>query len=80
MKRFHSSYAIHSRFYLNLIRANLNESWKDRVVGGSNQHHTKDLGERPIGGAGQPALVAILCGPLADVQARCTLFKVSCLG
>ena len=80
MKRFHSSYAISSRFYLNLIRVNLNESRKDRVVEGSNQHHAKALEERPTGGTGRPAPVANLRGPFADVQAQSTLFQVSYLG
>ena len=39
-----------------LNRANLNESRKDKVVEGSNQHHAEDLGERPTGGAGRPRL------------------------
>ena len=59
---------------------NLNESRKDRVVEGSNQHHAKALEERPTGGTGRPAPVANLCGPLADVQAWCTLFQVNRLG
>ena len=82
MKRFHSSYVICSRFYLNLIRVSLNEHRKERVVEGSNQHHAKDLGEKMTSGASRPLLgrPACTCGPFADVQARCTLFQVSCLG
>ena len=34
----------------------MNKSRKDRVVEGSNQHHAKDLVERPIGGAGWPRI------------------------
>jgi hypothetical protein len=66
-------------FFLNLIRVNLNKNRKDRIVEGSNQHHAKDLGERPTGGAGRPTPLANLCGPFADVQSRCTLFQVNCL-
>ena len=80
MKRFHSSYAICSRFYLKLTRVNLNKNRKDREVEGLNQHHAKALGERPTSGAGRPAPVANLRGPFADVQARCSLFLVSCSG
>ena len=60
----------------------MNESRKDRVVEGSNQHHEKNLGERgrQVGPAGRPAPVANLHGPFADVQVRCTLFQVDCLG
>ena len=58
----------------------MNESRKDRVVEGSNQYHTKALGERPTSGAGRPAPVANLRGPFADVQAQSTLFQVSYLG
>ena len=85
MKRFHSSYAIRSRFYLKLTRVNLNKNRKDREVEGLNQHHAKALGERPISGAGRPRIgrpapVAKLRGPFADVQARCVTLQGSFFG
>jgi hypothetical protein len=61
MKRFHSSYAIRSRFYLKLTMVNLNESRKDRELEGSNQHHAKALGERPTSGAGRPRIAQPAC-------------------
>jgi len=64
MKRFHSSYAIRSWFYLSLIRVNSNESRKDKEVEGSNQHHAKALRERLTSGAGWPRIdrPACTCG------------------
>ena len=77
---FNSSYAIRSRFYLELNRVNLNENRKERGLEVSNQLHAKALGERPTGGAGRPAPMAKLRGPFTDVQARCTLFQGGCFG
>ena len=65
-----------------ILLQNRYEAWRQLYAGKTVMlnFHAKGEHQRPTSGAGRPALGANLIGPFPDVQARCSLFQVSCSG